>query len=200
MHLHGFYYRVDSRGTIVSDTIYGPAQQRQVVTERLSEGTTMTMTWSPERAGQWLMHCHLHFHVSPDSAWGPDYPHVRKVPRPGRDEHQMDDMAGLVLGINVTSASAANPERPVARRVRLVVEPAAEAPRIQVRAGGGGSRAGAGLVARGTAHPHPRRADRDHRGEPHGGAHRDALAWNRARQLLRRGAGMERHARSSGPR
>ena len=51
MHLHGFYYRVDSRGNIVADTIYDPAQQRQVVTERLSEGTTMTMTWSPERPG-----------------------------------------------------------------------------------------------------------------------------------------------------
>ena len=134
MHLHGFYYRVDSRGTIVSDTIYGPAQQRQVVTERLSEGTTMTMTWSPERAGQWLMHCHLHFHVAPDSSWGPDYPRIRKRRPPAcTREHQMDDMAGLVLGINVTRRPArATPQRPVARRVRLVVEPAAEAPRIQV--------------------------------------------------------------------
>jgi len=133
MHLHGFYYRVDSRGNNVADTIYDPAQQRQVVTERLSEGTTMTMTWSPERPGQWLMHCHLHFHVAPDSSWGPDYPHVRNVATSGTHEHQMDDMAGLVLGINVTTLSAASPERPVARRVRLIAEPAAEASRIQLR-------------------------------------------------------------------
>ena len=133
MHLHGFYYRVDSRGNIAADTIYGPAQQRQVVTERLSEGTTMMMTWSPERAGHWLMHCHLHFHVAPDSNWGPDYPHVRSLAASGTNDHQMDDMAGLVLGINATTPSASTPERPVERRLRLILEPAAEAPRIQLR-------------------------------------------------------------------
>ena len=131
MHLHGFYYRVDSRGTIVSDTIYGPAQQRQVVTERLSEGTTMMMTWSPERAGQWLMHCHLHFHVAPDSGWGPDYPRMRTVAAGVHAEHQMDDMAGLVLGINVKGDGNAAP-RPAMRQLRLVVAPADQAPRIQV--------------------------------------------------------------------
>lgn len=133
MHLHGFYYRVDSRGTLAADTLYGPGQQRQVVTERLDEGTTMAMTWSPERAGQWLMHCHLHFHVAPDSGWGADYPRVRSAAGPGQHgDHPMDDMAGLVLGINATSATAAPPPRPIERRVRLVVEAAAAAPRIQV--------------------------------------------------------------------
>ncbi len=136
MHLHGFYYRVDSRGTSITDTLYGPGQQREVVTERLSEGTTMTMTWSPERAGQWLMHCHLHFHVAPDSSWGPDYPRVRPTAGHGSGAHtelEMDDMAGLVLGINVTARAGAAPaEAPGARQLRLVVEPAAIQPKIQV--------------------------------------------------------------------
>ena len=53
------------------------------------------------------MHCHLHFHVAPDSSWGPDYPHARRWQASGAHEHQMDDMAGLVLGINVTARSGA---------------------------------------------------------------------------------------------
>lgn len=136
MHLHGFYYRVDSRGTIVSDTVYAPGQQRQVVTERLSEGTTMSMTWSPERAGQWLMHCHLHLHVAPGPSWGSDYPRVRNAAAHGA--HQMDDMGGLVLGINVTAAAASPAPTVAAHQVRLIVEPAAHAPRIQVSQEEGG--------------------------------------------------------------
>jgi FtsP/CotA-like multicopper oxidase with cupredoxin domain len=133
MHLHGFYYRVDSRGTTIADTTYAPGQQREVVTERLSEGTTMTMTWSPERAGQWLMHCHLHFHVAPSPGWGPDYPRIRNAGAGRHDAHQMDDMGGLVLGINVTSAGVPAPAPVAARRVRLVVEPAPTGSKIQVR-------------------------------------------------------------------
>jgi FtsP/CotA-like multicopper oxidase with cupredoxin domain len=133
MHLHGFYYRVDSRGTSLADTIYDPEQRRQVVTERLSEGTTMAMTWSPERAGQWLMHCHLHFHVAPSPGWGPDYPRIRNTAATQPGEHRMDDMAGLVLGINVSSSAPPAPAPVAARRVRLVVEPMAAGPKIQVR-------------------------------------------------------------------
>ena len=33
-------------------------------------GGTMAMTWVPERAGNWLMHCHLRAHSGPDSTWG----------------------------------------------------------------------------------------------------------------------------------
>lgn len=135
MHLHGFYYRVDSRGTALADTIYAPGAQRQVVTERLSEGTTMTMTWSPERAGQWLMHCHLHFHVAPDSAWGPDHPRVRNASSGGEHAgHQMDDMGGLVLGISVTdpAQAAGGTSRDARRHVRLLLDTPGADGKIQV--------------------------------------------------------------------
>ena len=33
MHLHGFFYRVESRGDIARDSVYWPAQRRMVVTE-----------------------------------------------------------------------------------------------------------------------------------------------------------------------
>jgi FtsP/CotA-like multicopper oxidase with cupredoxin domain len=136
MHLHGFFYRVDSRGTSVTDTIYGPDEQRSVVTERLSPGTTMAMTWSPERPGQWLMHCHLHFHVAPDSSWGPDYPRVRGSTGHESGAHptmEMDDMAGLVLGINVAPRAGTPPTAAASPRpVRLLVEPSPARSRIQV--------------------------------------------------------------------
>ena len=136
MHLHGFYYRVDSRGTSIADTVYGPDQQRQVVTERMDEGTTMAMTWAPERPGQWLMHCHIHFHIAPDSTWGADYPRNRGSTAHGSGalgEHDMDDMAGLVLGINVTArADDAPPATRSARQVRLAVDQGPVAQRFQV--------------------------------------------------------------------
>ena len=40
--------------------------RRLVVTQLLPPGGTMTMTWTPERAGNWLFHCHVMHHVSPD--------------------------------------------------------------------------------------------------------------------------------------
>ncbi|MGH7702760.1 MAG: multicopper oxidase domain-containing protein [Gemmatimonadales bacterium] len=121
MHLHGFYYRVDARGDGNVDTTYLPAQRRLVVTERLEPGTTMDMTWAPDRPGQWLFHCHIHAHISPDASWDLQSasPHVH----PGNDGG-MEDMAGLVLGIRVRPGDgpAASPS-PARRRLRLDIGP-----------------------------------------------------------------------------
>jgi FtsP/CotA-like multicopper oxidase with cupredoxin domain len=86
LHLHGFYYRVDaSSGT-------GPgAPGRMVVTERMLPFSTMSMTWVPERAGNWLFHCHFQLHLVPDSV----------APMHDEDNHALTGMAGLVVGVNV---------------------------------------------------------------------------------------------------
>jgi manganese oxidase len=127
MHLHGFYYRVDSRGSATQDTVYSPAQRRLAVTERLVPGSSMSMTWSPHTPGNWLFHCHLVEHIS-----------ARVVP-PGRDnggashQHGAHEMSGLVLGIVVKpkpGAAAAHEPTP-RRRLRLF---ATERPRIFGRA------------------------------------------------------------------
>ena len=100
MHLHGFYYRVDSRSGGLADTIYAPADRRLVVTERIDPGTTMTMSWAPERAGNWLLHCHIFAHVEPDLVYpwpGDTLPHF---PSPTGKEPMA--MSGLILGISVT--------------------------------------------------------------------------------------------------
>jgi hypothetical protein len=60
---------VNSRGNGTTDSVYAPTASRQrVVTERLAPGRTATMTWVPERAGNWLFHCHFAEHVTPHGA------------------------------------------------------------------------------------------------------------------------------------
>jgi FtsP/CotA-like multicopper oxidase with cupredoxin domain len=121
MHLHGFYFRVDAKGTEVADTSYAPEQRRRVVTERVNPGATMAMTWSPSSPGQWLMHCHIHGHTFLDASTG-----LRAAPASHSHARgaEMDDMAGLVLGIRVRPSgpqpAAAEPAR---RHLRLVVGP-----------------------------------------------------------------------------
>jgi FtsP/CotA-like multicopper oxidase with cupredoxin domain len=56
---------VDNVGDAESDTLYGDDQRRMVVTELLRPGRTFTMTWVPDRSGNWLFHCHVVPHMSP---------------------------------------------------------------------------------------------------------------------------------------
>ena len=119
MHLHGFYFRLGSRGNGRADTLYAPQAQPLLVTESMRPFTTFTMAWSPDRPGQWLFHCHIGFHVLPDARLDPppaDSPD-RMAHDPGRH------MAGLVLGIEVAARPGAEPEsRGSARRLRLLVQ------------------------------------------------------------------------------
>ncbi|MGH7634870.1 MAG: multicopper oxidase domain-containing protein, partial [Gemmatimonadaceae bacterium] len=70
MHLHGFYYMVDARGGELIDTTYEASQRRRANTELLMPGTTMMVTWVPERAGNWLFHCHLPDHFRANAGLG----------------------------------------------------------------------------------------------------------------------------------
>jgi FtsP/CotA-like multicopper oxidase with cupredoxin domain len=58
MHLHGFYYTVNSRGNADRDMIYEEQYRRRSVTELVQPHETMSMTWTPEKEGNWLFHCH----------------------------------------------------------------------------------------------------------------------------------------------
>ena len=81
--------------------------------------TTMAMTWVPERAGNWLFHCHLGFHVVPSARLDP--PHRDSHDRMAHDAGT--HMAGLVLGIAVRPRpDAAEPARGKARRLHLFVQ------------------------------------------------------------------------------
>ena len=116
MHLHGFYYRIDALGTDARDSALPPAARPLVVTHTMPERSTMSMVWSPDRAGNWLFHCHIGFHVVPDARLDPAERH-RLSHDPG--EH----MAGLVLGASVSPApGSAEPARANARSLRLYVQ------------------------------------------------------------------------------
>ncbi|MGH7630853.1 MAG: multicopper oxidase domain-containing protein [Gemmatimonadales bacterium] len=109
MHLHGFYFRVDGfDGPRVAAQGQGPPG-RWVVTERMSQFSTMSLTWIPERAGNWLFHCHFQKHLVPHGQFnvvangrrqriaapsheGPSDPH---------GNHALTGMAGLVMGVEV---------------------------------------------------------------------------------------------------
>ncbi len=96
MHLHGFYFDVDSLGDGVRDQASGPGQTPSVVTQLMPPGSTMAMTWTPERAGNWLFHCHVMTHVSPSL-------YVDGTPKPTseHDHHVSAGMTGMVLGVTV---------------------------------------------------------------------------------------------------
>jgi FtsP/CotA-like multicopper oxidase with cupredoxin domain len=111
MHLHGFYFGVASSGDGVRDT---PHPTRSAVTERVQPGGTRTLTWVPERPGNWLFHCHMLVHHVVGVPHGAPDPPAANPPAIG--------MQGLVLGIRVTGAARAEDpvDRP-RRRLRLVV-------------------------------------------------------------------------------
>jgi CubicO group peptidase (beta-lactamase class C family) len=117
MHLHGFYFRVDSRGAWAADTVYAPAARRLAVTELMLPGGTAALTWVPEREGNWLFHCHFPFHMSPGVS----------LPQAGAQHagHPGHEMAGLVLGIHVRGGRGGAPAAAGAeRRLRLVAQDA----------------------------------------------------------------------------
>lgn len=110
MHLHGFYYRVDAlTGPQVESEGQG-LPGRMVVTERMSPFSAMSMTWSPDRPGNWIFHCHFALHLTPDS--------LSAEP----DDHGLMGMIGLVMGITVADRPGARAAvAPIpARHVRVV--------------------------------------------------------------------------------
>jgi manganese oxidase len=123
MHLHGFYFDVGSRGNGMVDSVYSAgAPPYRVVTERTAPSRTFTMTWVPERAGNWLFHCHDNFHVLRNAPLdGAVLPleHLQHV-----TNHALDMMGGLVMGIQVRGqdASGVTLAGSARRRLRLVAQ------------------------------------------------------------------------------
>lgn len=123
MHLHGFYFNVDSRGNGAMDSVYDrSASPHRVVTERTAAGRTFAMTWVPERAGNWLFHCHDNFHVLRSQPF--DGSRLPVEPVQHVMNHAEEMMGGLVMGIEVRGPEARavlTPEDGVSRRkLRLV--------------------------------------------------------------------------------
>jgi len=125
LHLHGFYFNVDSRGNGVENTVY--TSDRDVrVTELVERGGTFEMTWKAARSGNWLFHCHLTYHTLPHL---PMTQILSGKPNVTDDEYENTfvrraGMGGLILGVTVRGKVSPVANEPVSRRLSLVVEPA----------------------------------------------------------------------------
>src|SRR5688572_12037751 len=93
MHLHGFYYRVDAfTNQDLPQDRRGPTPGLMVVTQRMPPFTAMSMTWVPERAGNWLFHCHFQIHVAREMATADAHAGA------SHENHALTGMTGLVMG------------------------------------------------------------------------------------------------------
>jgi FtsP/CotA-like multicopper oxidase with cupredoxin domain len=117
MHLHGFYFRVDSVGDGETDTIYGDDERRQAVTELLRPGHTFSLTWAPERSGNWVFHCHVLPHISSESRYW------RTASETSAHSAAHEGMAGLVMEITVLPSNTST---------RASVKPAAPARNLEL--------------------------------------------------------------------
>jgi FtsP/CotA-like multicopper oxidase with cupredoxin domain len=119
MHLHGFHYRVLSKGDGATDTIYAPDARRMAVTEHMKPGSTFTMEWLPTSVGNWIFHCHILDHIVPaiERSEAARVNDVHDV-----EQHALDAMAGLVLGITVTSPVAMARDTVADRRLRVLAQ------------------------------------------------------------------------------
>jgi manganese oxidase len=127
MHLHGFYFRVDDFK--VPAPIADPDMNgRMAVTQWMPAFSTLSMSWVPERAGNWLFHCHFQLHLSqprplelPPALTSPG---VRQGgAHDSHANHAMTGMSGLVMAIAVAERRGARTvvERHVAqRKLRLL--------------------------------------------------------------------------------
>jgi FtsP/CotA-like multicopper oxidase with cupredoxin domain len=124
MHMHGFYFDVDSLGDGLRDTLFHDQNRRRVVTELLSAGQTMTMTWIPERVGNWLFHCHVMEHVAPERAF-------TETGASHREHHAGQQtsagMSGLVLGVTIVGSGETHVDlsetiRTPARKLKLLMQ------------------------------------------------------------------------------
>jgi FtsP/CotA-like multicopper oxidase with cupredoxin domain len=116
MHLHGFYFDVDGAGDGETYQRYSGDDRPHVVTEQLDPGHAYDMTWTPERQGNWLFHCHMLLHMSLPKAL---HPKDSKPAIQGAHDHGAG-MGGLVIGITVQAGAgppAAAPAAPAATAI-----------------------------------------------------------------------------------
>jgi hypothetical protein len=121
MHLHGFFFTVSGVGDGERYDPYSEEHERKGVTELIDAGHVFEMTWMPERAGNWLFHCHMASHISLVKAL---HPHQTEPAVHDSPHHPSAGMGGLVIGITVLPGAtlAADPVVTKApRKLQLVI-------------------------------------------------------------------------------
>ncbi|MDF2771763.1 MAG: multicopper oxidase type 3 [Geminicoccaceae bacterium] len=122
MHLHGFYFDVESRGNGLADTMYAAPQQDRLVTELMVTGQTMRTRWAPDRDGNWAFHCHIPEHIEKRGPLGT----IASEHNGHVGNHALEGMNGLVVGVHVAPRrgrpSTATTAPPGRRTFRLVID------------------------------------------------------------------------------
>jgi FtsP/CotA-like multicopper oxidase with cupredoxin domain len=118
MHLHGFYYRVIESAAFDRGGDQHSHPNRLAVTERMPPFSSMSTAWVPERAGNWLFHCHFQIHIAPLARSNGHLAHTRV------ENHALSEMRGLVMGVLVSPRpdDSAVAESAPRRRLRVTVE------------------------------------------------------------------------------
>jgi manganese oxidase len=120
MHLHGFYFTVNAVGDGEHYERYSAEQQPKGVTEMIDPGHVFEMTWTPERAGNWLFHCHMMMHMSAPAALHPQ----GAQPAAYSEQDHSGGMGGLVIGITMLPGAvpaAAPAVAKVQRKLQLLI-------------------------------------------------------------------------------
>src|SRR5581483_5914546 len=138
LHLHGFYYRVEAFNRDGRIETYSGDSRPMVVTQRVARGETFDMSWSPDRPGRWLFHCHMLIHMIPPVV--PELPGLAVRAGVSHAEghaamHEAAGMGQLVLGITVPAEKTAVKTWQADRRLQLVISERTGLPRygLQVR-------------------------------------------------------------------
>ena len=138
LHLHGFYYRIDAFNRGGQLQSYSGDSRPMVVTQRLAQGETFDMSFSPDRPGRWLFHCHMMIHMNPATV--PDLPGLSLEPGHTGSDHHMNEhdatgMGQLVLGINVRgpATAAATPAWHADRKLQLEISERSGSPRYALQ-------------------------------------------------------------------
>jgi FtsP/CotA-like multicopper oxidase with cupredoxin domain len=133
LHLHGFYYKIDAINRAGQITHYDGDTGPMVVTQRIAQGETFDMSWSPERPGQWLFHCHMFQHMIP--AVVPNLPGRKAAPSANGEHVAMQDgkgMGQLVLGITVPETSPSLGTWRATRKLKMEISEREGAPRYAI--------------------------------------------------------------------
>jgi len=99
MHMHGSYFHVLSAGDAERSDPVPLSSIREVSTQLMAVGGTMTTLWKPERAGRWIFHCHILTHISPETS---------VFQHDGMNDgvqhtDPLNHMSGLVMGITIVA-------------------------------------------------------------------------------------------------
>ena len=185
MHMHGSYFQVLSAGDAEQSDPVPPSRMRDVSTNFMAVGGTMTTLWKPERTGRWIFHCHILTHISPETSAF----HHESMHDGVQHTDPMNHMAGLVMGITILAPDGrlvAHKSAQAQRKLQLVIAKDRSSPKKytysilesgQAHANGRWSRTDPGA--------HPQSTGGDPHNEPTRRSHIGALARNRTGELLR---------------